>query len=419
MTQLRLTPSIVNGTACPPGKKKLDLFDVQAKGLVLEVRKSGGKTYYLRYQNCRSKTRQMRLADAKDVTLSQARTLADKARNKIAMGDDPLDQKALLRQTPTLSDFFYERYLPFAKGYKKTWSCDESLFRNHVALRLGKRHLDEITKADITELHHSRRAAGAAKGSANRLLVMLRYLFNLALRWETPGITANPTAGVALFEDPPMKERFLTPEEARHLYAAVEQSPNPMLRFIVPMLILTGARRREVLDARWEDLDLERRQWRIPVTKTGKPRHVPLSAGALRVLAAVPRRDDCPWVFPNPKTGKPFVAVFYSWDTARRSAGLADVRIHDLRHSFASFLVNAGRSLYEVQKILGHTQVKTTQRYAHLAQETLLDACDAVVDSLGAGFWSPHSERDEGHRAFSDGLRPPPVVPVPPAPHPV
>jgi len=83
-------------------------------------------------------------------------------------------------------------------------------------------------------------------------------------------------------------------------------------------------------------------------------------------------------VFPNPKTGKPYVSIFYSWNTARKQAGLADVRIHDLRHSFASFLVNAGRSLYEVQKILGHTQIKTTQRYAHLSQDTLIDAANVV-----------------------------------------
>ncbi len=183
-----------------------------------------------------------------------------------------------------------------------------------------------------------------------------------------------------------MKERFLSQDEARRLYEAVKASPNPMLQYIVPMLILTGARRREVLDAKWEDFDIERRQWRIPMTKTGKPRHVPLSDGALQVLASVPHFPDCPWVFPNPKTLKPIVSGFSSWDTARKKAGLADVRMHDLRHSFASFLVNAGRSLYEVQKILGHTQVKTTQRYAHLSQDTLIDACNSVVNSLGDTF---------------------------------
>ena len=156
-----------------------------------------------------------------------------------------------------------------------------------------------------------------------------------------------------------------------------------MLQHIVPMLILTGARKREVLDARWEDFDLERRQWRIPTTKSGRPRHVPLSDGVLQLLTSLPHREKG-WIFANPKTGKPFVSVFISWNTARKLAGLADVRMHDLRHSFASFLVNAGRTLYEVQKILGHTQVKTTQRYAHLSQDTLVDAANAANLAVGA-----------------------------------
>lgn len=390
MPSRMLTTKGLKGLACPAGSYKVDFHDKGCKGLMLEVRASGGRTWYLRYRNPCGRQRQFRLGDAADLSLEQARSLADELRSRIALGHDPAEQKAVLRQTPILSDFFYEHYLPFAKGYKKTWDCDESLFRNHIAPRLGRRRLDEITKADIVALHHGCRAEGAAKGSANRLLVLIRYVFNMAIRWETPGMTKNPAAGVAIFEDPPMKERFLTPEEARRLYESVQESPNPMLRFIVPMLILTGARRREVLDARWEDFDLARCQWRIPVTKSGKPRYVPLSGGVLQVLAAVPRFDDCPWVFPNPKTLKPFVGIFNSWDSARTRAGLADVRLHDLRHSFASFLVNAGRSLYEVQKILGHTQVKTTQRYAHLAHETLLDACnsvaDSLADSLGAQF---------------------------------
>ncbi len=154
-----------------------------------------------------------------------------------------------------------------------------------------------------------------------------------------------------------------------------------MLKYIVPMLILTGARKREVLDAKWEDFDVVRKQWRIPVTKTGRPRHVPLSEGVLQLLDSIPH-DDCPWVFANPKTRKPFVSIFTAWNTARKKAELSEVRIHDLRHSFASFLVNAGRSLYEVQKILGHTQVKTTQRYAHLSQDTLLDAANEVSKAV-------------------------------------
>jgi integrase len=218
---------------------------------------------------------------------------------------------------------------------------------------------------------------------------MLRYALNLAVRCEIPGVTVNPTKDVPLFEDPNKKERFLSQEEAQRLYAAVCESDNPMLRYIVPMLILTGARKREVLDAKWEDFDIVAKQWRIPITKAGKPRYVPLSTGAVQLLASIPHQDNCPWVFANLKTLKPYVSFYHSWNTARKHAGLADVRIHDLRHSFASFLVNAGRSLYEVQKILGHTQVKTTQRYAHLSQDTLIDAANAAMNAMGSSFAPP------------------------------
>ena len=163
-------------------------------------------------------------------------------------------------------------------------------------------------------------------------------------------------------------------------------SDNKMLVFIVPMLILTGARKREVLDARWEDFDFERRSWRIHTTKLGRPRHVPLSDGAISLLNSMERIPHCPWAFPNPKSLKPYVSIFYSWNTARNAAGLSDVRIHDLRHSFASFLVNSGRTLYEVQLLLGHTQIKTTQRYSHLSQDTLLDATNSVNTALGGMF---------------------------------
>ncbi len=211
----------------------------------------------------------------------------------------------------------------------------------------------------------------------------MRYAFNLAIKWEIPGVKSNPSKDVPLFDDHAKKERYLTQEETQRLYSAVQKSDNPMLQYIIPMLILTGARKREVLDARWEDFDLEHRRWRIPITKAGKPRHVPLSDGVLRLLGQIPRTDDCPFVFANPTTGKPYVSVFSSWNTARKKVGLRDVRMHDLRHSFASFLVNAGRSLYEVQRILGHTQIKTTQRYAHLSQDTLVDAANVAFAHTG------------------------------------
>ena len=150
-------------------------------------------------------------------------------------------------------------------------------------------------------------------------------------------------------------------------------------------LCFTGCRKRELLDAKWDHFDIDRRQWRIPTSKNGKPRHIPLSDAVLDVLNQLPRFNRCPYVIPNPNTLKPFNTIYYSWNTARIKAGLSDVRMHDLRHSFASFLINSGRSLYEVQNLLGHSQVATTQRYAHLSQETLLDATNAAFKATG---WS-------------------------------
>jgi len=384
MTKVLLTNQILKNSSCAIGRKHQDYFDTAIKGFLLEVRHTGGKTFYIRYQNGRGKTSQLKLADWRDVSLSQARELARNARNNIAMGRDPCAEKQEARTMLTFSEFIAEHYLPYIKTYKRSWTTDVSLLKNHLLPRFADKHLDIITRDEIIKMHRDCITSGGAAGSANRLLIMMRFIFNLALRWEIPGINHNPCARIPLLELNNKKERYLSVEEAGRLYRSVCKSKNKMLRFIVSMLLVTGARKREVLDAKWQDFDIARRLWRIPMTKSGKPRHVPLADGALKVLEGLPRRLDTDYVFANPKTNKPFVSVFFAWDTARKNADLSDVRMHDLRHSFASILVNSGRTLYEVQHILGHTQVKTTQRYAHLSQDTLLDAANAATRAMGA-----------------------------------
>jgi integrase len=385
MSKLHLSPEIIKGLVCPKGRAKWDVFDANCKGLMLEVRQSGGQTYYLRYTDERGRSHQIKLAAATDITLSQARQMANLARSRIAMGEDPIAEKRIKQSVPTFEQFIAERYMPFVYSYKKAANSDDSYLRNQILPVLGKKYLDEITRKDIIDFHHGLHARGYKPGTCNRSLILLRYAFNLAIKWEIPGVKTNPTKDVPLLNDQEgKKERYLSKEETERLYSVLKDSDNALLQYIVPMLILTGARKMEVINARWEDFDLDRRQWRIPITKAGRPRYVPLSNGVIHLLANVPHEDGNPWVFPNPKTSKPYVSIFNSWNAARIAAGLADVRIHDLRHSFASFLVNAGRSLYEVQRILGHTQIKTTQRYAHLSQDTLLDAVNAASDMAGS-----------------------------------
>ena len=134
---------------------------------------------------------------------------------------------------------------------------------------------------------------------------------------------------------------------------------------------------RELLDARWEHVDVDRRAWLIPTSKTGKSRHVPLSGAALAIVATLPRYKGCPWLVPNPETRKPFVSIRHGWLRAIRVAKLPGLRIHDLRHSAASFMVNSGVDLFAVGKVLGHASYQSTQRYSHLANATLLAAVEA------------------------------------------
>jgi integrase len=244
-------------------------------------------------------------------------------------------------------------------------------------------HLDEIKQQSIIAFHHGMRAKGYAPATANRIVIMLRYMFNLAKKWGIEGAEKNPAVGVKLLEENNKRERYLNAEEVQRLNDAIQKSENSQLKYIIALLLLTGCRKRELLDAQWEHFDLDRCTWRIPISKSGKARHVPLSNDVLLLLGKLPRFENCPYIVPNPKTLLPFNNIFCAWNTARKQADLGDLRLHDLRHSFASFLVNAGRSLYEVQNILGHSQLITTQRYAHLSQATLLDATNAAASAAG------------------------------------
>lgn len=387
MPHAALSSAFIRSATCPAGKKKVDYYDTAITGFILEVRESGGKTYHLRYRDPHGKQRQHKIGDSKSLTFDKARQAAQVLRSRVVLGDSPAEERKIKRAIPTVAEFAEERYMPFVKGYKKSWDSDDSYLRNHVLPRFGSHHLDQVSQLEVVEFHHAMRAKGYALATCNRMLVLMRYMFNLAKKWKVPGADFNPTIGVPMYEANNARERYLTAEETQRLKAALEKSDNTQLQFIVALLLMTGARKRELLEAQWEHFDLERRSWRIPMSKSGKARYVPLSSTVLEVLAQLPRWPGCPYLVPNPKTRVPYISVFSSWNTARKTAGLHEVRMHDLRHSMASNMVNSGRSIYEVAKVLGHTQLKTSQRYSHLSQETLIAAVDAAANATGTN-WS-------------------------------
>ena len=230
---------------------------------------------------------------------------------------------------------------------------------------------------------------GLKPATVERIRVVFSRSFELAKRWELPGAEINPVRAVPRRAFNNARERFLSPAEAERLRSAVAQSLNPQLSNIVGLLLLTGARVSELLRAEWRHVDLERRAWLIPTSKTGKPRHVPLSAAALGIINQLPRFKDCPYLVPNPETRLPYVSIKHSWQTARAAAGLHDLHIHDLRHSAASFMINAGIDLYAVGRVLGHADHKSTMRYSHLANDTLLAAVEAGAAKMKTGWSNP------------------------------
>jgi integrase len=383
MNKQPLSELAIKNFRCPSGLLHLEFFDPELTGFYVDVLSSGRKSYRLRYRNNKL-LKVVTLGNAENMTLEHARALALDFLLKARQGDvAPTLHNLASVKTLSIENFFCFSYLPFVKSYKRSWATDVSMVKNHIVPKLGSLQMGAIKPPNIAVFLDQMKSAGYAPGTCNRALVMLRYGFELALKWKIEGIDSNPLKEIKNLVFDNKIERYLTSEQTQELMNSIQESENEQLQFIVLFLIYTGARKREVLDAKWIDIDWQRKSWRIPKTKSGKIRHVPLSSGAMDMLDKLKAKfklkliDQMP-IFANPRTGLPYVSFFYSWDKARTRAGLKDFRIHDLRHSFASCLVNSGRSLYEVQELLGHADIKTTSRYAHLSRERLLEAVETL-----------------------------------------
>jgi integrase len=379
--RVKLTSSFVRKSACPAGRRKVDVFDARAPGLMLEVRASGGKTFYQRYRDRRGRERQFKIGPSDIITLQQARKKGRQILAQALLGTDPQDERQELRTIPNLRDFVQDQYVPFVMNSKRSWRTDETILRIHILPALGKRHLDEISNRDIAELLKRLRQDGYSSGTTNRVLILLRFLFNLAKKWGVPGAGENPATGLKTAPDV-CRERFLSAEEAQRLLSALDGDENQVAAKAIRLLLLTGGRRNEITRAKWDYIDWERKTLLVPIAKSGRSRVISLSGAALQLLRSIERLPANPFIFPSPTTGRPCPSLHFPWLRIRKTSGLLDIRLHDLRHSFASFLVNEGVSLYVVQGLLGHTQPRMTQRYAHLQQKTLHDAVEMMPSAM-------------------------------------
>lgn len=363
---LRSLPPLPEGTA------KQRLFDGLLRGFIAERRRSV-TTFYFRYADARGRTREVKLGRLGDVTVEQARRKAEQLKAAVSLGTDPAADRAKLRAVPTLADFARDRYLPHVQDRLRSAGNIEAYLRLRILPALGRMRLDEITPVDVATLRRALLEQGLSNASVNRHLATLRSMLNLALRWQLfEG--RNPAASPGMLEEV-QRDRYLTAAQTQALMQALADEPCQAAAAALALLVVTGARKREVLRATWEHVDLDRCLLTVPRAKSGRPRHVPLSPVAVWVLRQqLQRRDGGPHVFPSDRRpGQPLENLRGAWERAKRAAGLpAELRIHDLRHSFASALANAGTPLNEIGIVLGHRELATTARYAHHAPQRLL-----------------------------------------------
>ena len=369
---------VENCAAVLPGGRKYKISDIGIAGFHLVVFPSGTKTYYIRYTDPRGRQAEIRVGHHGAITTAQARKRAAELKARITLGGDPAVERRRLRTFETVSAFVSERFLPHVREHLRAASDYETMCRLRIVPAFGRRPMDEVAPADVAAFRRKLIDEGLSSGRVNRHLAVLRRIFNLALRWGAY-TGRNPAQSPGMLREEP-RERFLTLVEVRALMAALGRDSDAVAASAIALLALTGARKSEITDARWDCIDFDRFTLTVPLAKSGRARRVQLPDAAVDVLRAQPRVPGQSFVFPSARRpGRPIEGVRAAWARAKAAAGLpTDLRLHDLRHAFASFAINCGSSLYEVGRLLGHSQVSTTARYAHLSAARLHDAANAV-----------------------------------------
>jgi integrase len=291
-----------------------------------------------------------------------------------------------LQEFSCFEDFFDNKYYPFSKATKRRSHLELYVFDKHIRPIFGHKTLAEITSQDLDLWMTAQLEAGYKPATVNKHSSMLNRILNIAVQWGY--LDTNPFKAVVIKKLPTgdYMQRFLTHSEIKSLLIACKRSTHPFVK----LLLLTGARKSELRLAKWTCIDLQKGELFVAVSKSGRSRTVVLSKKALAVLEQVKLRSEAlglpinrdSWVFANPRTGQPYTSLHIAFFKARDSAGLSSVRMHDLRHTYASLLINNGASIYEVQQLLGHYNISMTERYARLFPNTLQDRVDIVAESL-------------------------------------
>lgn len=382
-----------------------EFSDADTSNLRLVVN-SGGQKHYRYRGTLNGQKWTERIGAYLTTTLQEARRTAREWKGLL---DDGIDPKTLLGKNKpasiTFDDFVTKYYIPYAVDSKRSVKDDLSKLNRHMRRAFGQLALDSISTGDI-ELY-LRRLTNKRKGndvplspaSRNRHLALLSSIFNKAIDYDMA--TRTPCGRIKQLPENNMMTRFLTNAELERFWLACSQEKNRVIGVYLLFLLLTGARRQEGLSATWADIDLTTKNWTIPHTKAGKAREVPLNDLACQLLEGLERIPGNDHLFPGKVEGKPVNNPMKAFHRILAQAGIKGLRIHDLRHTFASLAAINGESLYHIQKLLGHASFQTTQRYAHLSNQALLQTSGRVASAVAGAL--PAGVLTAGAASQSDG----------------
>jgi integrase len=397
MTVVVFTDALVrDGLLVPSGKRKAEWTDEIVRCLTLERRATSphGGTWSYRPKVAGTRA-YFRLGSVGELNVAEARRMA-----LLRAGDVPKDNmgpsklhlpanqaataKAIggAKLVPTLSAYYDDIYLPsYAKPRLRSWKKTDGIFRMYLREKFGDCRLDLIDRQEFQAYHVGLVKKPMSPAMADHVARCLHGVLNHAVRMQV--IAVSPIVGVRLLRVDNRKEQYMSPDQLQCLMAVLRTDSNVGVSRVAQLLISTGTRLSEATSALWSDIDLANRRWFIPAAtaKSKRGRSVPLNDTAIEVLMAIRAADpdhQAAHVFMSAKTGEHLRYVHKVWDRLRQKAGLPTLRIHDLRHQYASFLINQGRSLYEVQKLLGHSSSLVTERYSHLTAGSLMDAANSA-----------------------------------------
>lgn len=376
--KIKLTSSLVK--SLPRPEKKMVYRDTEVIGFGVEIRSSGKATYWFYYTTPDGKAAQIKIGGCQDITFEEAKRRAKELRSKAVLGGNPAEEKAARKGTISFKELA-QLHIDHAKGHLRSHACVEMSYRKYLVPEFGRKRIDEVLPHAI-ETHFAKLRARLAPASVDRLRLVMNRGYKLAKGWGLPGSERNPVEAVARPRYDNKRTCLLSPEQVERLLAECGKSENTMLKSIVQFALATAARKREILDARFDHINVDRAEWLIPHTKNGHPRTVPLSAAAMVVVHALQGREEGEWLFANPATKRPYNTVKRAWKTATDDAGLPGMHFHDLRHAAIGAMVSNNVSLHVAGKIAGHLRPESTARYAAVADATLAAAVEAGARNL-------------------------------------